>query len=108
MPGKPITIHAKMGKDRAKCVHPSDRNTVDMARRKALAKLGILTIAAYAAPVLMTLSEAHGKDSSGSSGSSGSGPEGQWSGGAVAPVDQAVPVQHPVRLVHPGRPELPA
>ena len=29
-------------------------------------------------------------------------------GGAVAPADQAVPVQHPVHLLQPGLPELPA
>ena len=73
MPGKSTIAQMRMKKVQKNMSHQSDKNTVDMSRRKALAKLGILTICAYAAPVLMTLSKAHGKDSSGSSGSSGSG-----------------------------------
>ena len=51
-----------------------DDRSVDQGRRKALAKLGMLAVAAYAAPMLMTLSEAHASSGGGSgSGMTGSG-----------------------------------
>jgi len=46
---------------------------VDMDRRKALAKLGIMAVAAYAAPLLLKISDAHAKGGSGGSGGSGGG-----------------------------------
>ena len=60
---------------------------VDMDRRKALAKLGMMAVAAYAAPLLLKVSDAHAKGSGGSGGSgggSGSSSGGDNSGGSGA------------------------
>ena len=63
----------------------NSEETVDLGRRSALSRLGLAASAAYAAPVLMTLSQsAHAKGSSGggdSGGNSGSGGGGSSHGG---------------------------
>ena len=58
-------------------------DNVDMDRRKALAKLGIMAVAAYAAPLLLKISDAHAKGSGGSGGSGG-GSGGDHGGGSGA------------------------
>ncbi len=62
-------------------------DNVDMDRRKTLAKLGIMAVAAYAAPLLLKISDAHAKGSGGSGGSgggSGSDSDGDHGGGSGA------------------------
>ena len=53
---------------------------VDIGRRKALVKLGLMAMVTYTAPLILNISDAHGKGSSGGSGGSGSG-SGGGSGG---------------------------
>ncbi|MDH5353758.1 MAG: hypothetical protein OEY09_04865 [Gammaproteobacteria bacterium] len=57
--------------------------TIDTSRRSALSRLGLVATAAYAAPVLMTLSKsAHASGGSGGGGRSGGGSGGGNSGGS--------------------------
>jgi len=56
--------------------------TVDFGRRSALSRLGLAASAAYAAPVLMTLSQsAHASGGDGGGGSNSGGGGGSNSGG---------------------------
>ena len=56
--------------------------TVDLGRRSALSRLGLAATAAYAAPVLMTLSQsAHASGGDGGGGSNSGGGGGSNSGG---------------------------
>ena len=50
----------------------NSEETVDLGRRSALSRLGLAASAAYAAPVLMTLSQSAHASSNGSSGGGGS------------------------------------
>ena len=59
------------------------KEDVDIDRRKALAKLGFMAVAAYAAPLLLKISDAHAKGSGGSGGSGG-GSGGDHGGGSGA------------------------
>ena len=51
----------------------NSEETVDLGRRSALSRLGLAASAAYAAPVLMTLSQSAHASSNGSSGGGGGG-----------------------------------
>lgn len=51
----------------------NSQETVDLGRRSALSRLGLAASAAYAAPVLMTLSQSAHASSNGSSGGGGGG-----------------------------------
>ena len=64
-----------------------NEESVDIGRRKALSRLGLAASAAYAAPVLMTLSQSAHASSNGSSGGGGSsngGGDNSGSGGSTS------------------------
>ena len=46
---------------------------VNIGRREALAKLGLMAVVTYAAPLILKISDAHAKGGSGGSGGSGGG-----------------------------------
>jgi hypothetical protein len=57
---------AKEGKKMTEKKMPTGHNdeTISLARRSALLKLGLATVAVYAAPALLTLSDAEARDRS--------------------------------------------
>ena len=63
----------------------NSEETVDLGRRSALSRLGLAASAAYAAPVLMTLSQsAHASSGGGSGGGNSGGGNSGGSSGATS------------------------
>jgi len=58
----------------------SDHENPAPSRRKVLAKLGLAAGAAYMAPVMLSLSQAHASGYSGASGASRASAPSRWSG----------------------------
>ena len=60
-----------------------NKDDINMGRRQALTKLGLMAVATYAAPLMLKISDAHAKGGSGG-GSGGHGGSGGSSGSSGA------------------------